>query len=125
MFHVFESLTMPFRSSKFHLNMRKHVEIVSASLAKSSVISLAGCRVLSRTSISNLASKPRARKNRCYGSDYFRTNMMADYLDKLSTDINYITYMEEEDCDSSMAYLNMIIVIVLLLYMFLQRPPKS
>lgn len=57
-----------------------------------------------------------------YGADYLRTNMMADYLDKLSTDINYITYFEDEDSDTSMAYWNAVIVILILMFMFINRP---
>lgn len=79
----------------------------------------------SRRSANNASNDPpckkvlRGGKSKCtYGSDYLRTNMMADYLDKFSTDINYITYFEDEDCDSSIAYWNTLIVLLILAFMF-------
>lgn len=59
----------------------------------------------------------------CNNADFMRTNMMADYLDKLSTDINYITYLEQEDTDDNlMSYLHLLIIIFLLCYMFISKP---
>jgi hypothetical protein len=52
----------------------------------------------------------------CYHHHYLKTNVMADYLDKMSTDVNYITYIEEneEEC-----HIQVFIIIVLLIYMFI------
>ena len=60
-----------------------------------------------------------------YGSDYLRTNMMADYLDKMSTDINYITYLDDDDTDNSESYIQLIIIIAILLYMFWSSSNKN
>jgi hypothetical protein len=53
---------------------------------------------------------------------YLKTNMMADYIDKLSNDINMITIQEENDNDEHsckyISYLNTIIILAVLLYMF-------
>ncbi len=65
--------------------------------------------------------KPRLIRLRC-DRDFLRTNMMADYIDKMSTDINYITYVEENEEES---YLQLIIIIGLLLYMFLDKDRQS
>ena len=59
--------------------------------------------------------RPRSLRLRC-NNDFLRTNMMADYLDKMSTDINYITYVEENEEQS---YLQLLIIICILVYMFL------
>lgn len=62
-------------------------------------------------------SMVRARRQNTYktkcDADFLRTNMLADYLDKMSTDVNYITYIEEED-----DYLQLLIVIGIFIYMF-------
>lgn len=49
-------------------------------------------------------------------ADFLRTNMLADYLDKMSTDVNYITYIEEEDDHHS--YIQLLIVIAIFVFMF-------
>lgn len=55
------------------------------------------------------------QKTRC-DSDFLRTNMLADYLDKMSTDVNYIAYIEEEEDYQS--YFQLFIVIAIFIYMF-------
>lgn len=49
-------------------------------------------------------------------ADFLRTNMLADYLDKMSTDVNYITYIEEEDDHQS--YIQLLVVIAIIIFMF-------
>lgn len=49
-------------------------------------------------------------------ADFLRTNLLADYLDKLSTDVNYISYIEEEDDHQS--YIQLFIVIAIFIFMF-------
>ena len=62
-------------------------------------------------------------RRKCISGDYLRTNVMADYLDKLSTDVNYITYIEETDED--VCYLQVIIVIGIIIYMFFSDYTKE
>ena len=57
---------------------------------------------------------------RSYDAIFMRTNMMADYLDKMSTDINYITYLDDEENDSC-AYFQLLLIICLLIYMFFDK----
>lgn len=52
-------------------------------------------------------------------NDYIRTNVMADYLDKLSTDVNYISHVEDELEDNQWQYIQACIVLGILVYMFL------
>ena len=59
----------------------------------------------------------------CISGDYLRTNVMADYLDKLSTDVNCITYTEEADDD--MCYIQVVVVVGILMYMFMSENTKE
>lgn len=52
-----------------------------------------------------------------YDSDFLRTNVMADYLDKLSTDANYIAYTEDLE-ENPMQYIQACVVIWILVYMY-------
>jgi hypothetical protein len=58
-------------------------------------------------------------------SDFLRTNVMADYLDKMSTDINYITYTEDLVEDDGLQYFQMCIIIGIIIYMFLCGGPPA
>ena len=48
--------------------------------------------------------------------DFIRTNVMADYLDKMSTDIYHISQIEEDETE---AWIQLAIIIVILIYMFM------
>ncbi len=55
---------------------------------------------------------------------FCRTNMLADYIEKLSTDINMISYTEDDNNVSECKYVAMVnacIIIGIMLYMFFDR----
>jgi hypothetical protein len=49
---------------------------------------------------------------------FCRTNMLGDYIEKLSTDINMISYSEEGYECKYIAMINACIIIIIMLYMF-------
>ena len=62
-------------------------------------------------------------KNQKNNIAFCRTNMLSDYIEKLSTDINMISYCEESHSDGCkyIAMVNACIIIGIMLYMFLDR----
>ncbi len=54
---------------------------------------------------------------------FCRTNVMADYIEKFTNDINVVSVMEQDDPDDHsckyIAMINCIIIIVILIFMFI------
>lgn len=60
-----------------------------------------------------------------YCSNLMRTNVIADYLDKLYTDVNMAYYIDQKhdvDDDSSMDMVYLVVIIALIVYMLFSGP---
>jgi len=64
--------------------------------------------------------KPITRRR--VSKDFIRTNVMADYLDKMSTDIYHISQIEEDETE---AWIQLAIIIIILIYMFVSGNKDS
>ena len=61
-------------------------------------------------------------------STYARTNVLADYIDKLTNDINMVSLSESDDPDMQckyVAHFNCIIIIGILIFMFIDMNSGS
>lgn len=61
---------------------------------------------------------------RLSNSDFAKTNVLSDYIDKTYTDVNYVSYIEE-DGDEGAAVLQVCIIVAVLVYMFWASKPKA
>lgn len=61
--------------------------------------------------------------------DFCRTNVMADYIERFTNDINVVATMEQDDSNDYtckyVAMFNCIIIIIILIFMFIDRKDEK